>query len=75
MVDAVLGQLSPLFEAMCATTGRRPSIPPEKLLRAQFLQMLYSIRSERLLMEEIDHGDSVIRPSARGSVSVTEPRA
>ncbi len=33
----------------------RPSIPPEKLLRAQLLQMLYSIRSERLLMEEIDY--------------------
>jgi transposase len=30
-------------------------IPPEQLLRAQFLQMLYSIRSERLLMEEIDY--------------------
>jgi len=39
---------------MYATTGR-PSIPPEKLLRAQLLQMLYSIRSERLLMEEIDY--------------------
>jgi hypothetical protein len=35
-------------------TGR-PSIPPEKLLRAWLLQMLYSIRSERLLMEEIDY--------------------
>jgi transposase len=36
-------------------SGGRPSIPPEKLLRAQLLQMLYSIRSERLLMEEIDY--------------------
>ena len=54
MVDEVLDQLSPLFEAMYAATGR-PSIPPEKLLRAQLLQMLYSIRSERLLMEEIDY--------------------
>src|SRR5438067_6733926 len=35
--------------------GGRPSIPPEKLLRAQLLQMLYSVRSERLLMEEIDY--------------------
>jgi transposase len=34
---------------------RRPSIPLEKLLRAQLLQMLYSVRSERLLMEEIDY--------------------
>jgi transposase len=32
----------------------RPSIPPEQLLRAQLLQMLYSVRSERLLMEEMD---------------------
>jgi transposase len=39
---------------MYARAGR-PSIPPEKLLRAQLLQMLYSIRSERLLMEEIDY--------------------
>ena len=39
---------------MYATTGR-PSIPPEKLLRAQLLRMLYSIRSGRLLMEEIDY--------------------
>src|SRR5438874_3904237 len=54
MMDEALNPLSPLFEAMYATTGR-PSIPPEKLLRAQLLQMLYSIRSERLLMEEIDY--------------------
>ena|SRR2546427_1443268 len=53
MVDEVLTQLSPRFTAMYARDGR-PSIPPEKLLRAQLLQMLYSIRSERLLMEEID---------------------
>jgi hypothetical protein len=33
----------------------RPSIPPKKLLRAHLLQMLYSVRSERLLMEEIDY--------------------
>jgi len=39
---------------MYAQVGR-PSIAPEKLLRAQLLQMLYSIRSERLLMEEMDY--------------------
>ena len=39
---------------MYARVGR-PSIAPEKLLRAQLLQMLYSIRSERLLMEEMDY--------------------
>lgn len=53
-VDKVLEQMSERFDAMYATTGR-PSIPPEKLLRALLLQMLYSIRSERLLMEEIDY--------------------
>jgi len=54
MVDEVLSRLSPRFDAMYASAGR-PSIAPEKLLRAQVLQMLYSIRSERLLMEEIDY--------------------
>ena len=54
MVDEVLTQLSRRFDTMYARVGR-PSIAPEKLLRAQLLQMLYSIRSERLLMEEIDY--------------------
>jgi transposase len=54
MADEALEQMSPLFNALYATTGR-PSIPPEKLLRAQLIQMLYSVRSERLLMEEIDY--------------------
>ncbi len=54
MVDEVLRSLSPQFDRMYARDGR-PSIAPEKLLRAQLLQMLYSIRSERLLMEEIDY--------------------
>jgi transposase len=54
MVDVVLAQLSPRFDSMYAAVGR-PSIPPEKLLRAQLLQMLYTIRSERLLMEEMDY--------------------
>jgi transposase len=54
MVDEVLRALSPQFGRMYAKEGR-PSIAPEKLLRAQLLQMLYSIRSERLLMEEIDY--------------------
>src|SRR3989475_8107287 len=54
MVDEVLTQLWGRFDGMYASVGR-PSIPPEKLLRAQLLQMLYSIRSERLLMEEMDY--------------------
>src|SRR6201982_2334969 len=54
MVDEVLTQLSRRFDGMYAKVGR-PSMAPEKLLRAQLLQMLYSIRSERLLMEEMDY--------------------
>ncbi len=54
MVDEVLRGLSPQFSRMYAREGR-PSIAPEKLLRALVVQMLYSIRSERLLMEEIDY--------------------
>jgi len=54
LVDEVLTQLSRRFDTMYASVGR-PSIPPEKLLRALLLQMLYSIRSERLLMEEMDY--------------------
>ena len=54
MVDEALAQLSGAFDSMYADVGR-PSIAPEKLLRAQLLQMLYSIRSERLLMEEMDY--------------------
>ena len=54
MVDEVLSRLSRRFDSMYAKVGR-PSIAPEKLLRAQLLQMLYSIRSERLLMEEMDY--------------------
>jgi transposase len=54
MTDEILERMSALFDAMYAEGGR-PSIAPEKLLRAQLLQMLYSVRSERLLMEEIDY--------------------
>src|SRR5579864_2767714 len=54
MVDKVLKELSPEFDKMYSKVGR-PSIPPEQLLRALLLQMLYSVRSERLLVEEIDY--------------------
>ena len=54
MADEALTNMSEQFEGMYAKTGR-PSIAPEKLLRAQLIQMLYSIRSERLLMEEVDY--------------------
>src|SRR5678815_272629 len=52
MMNEILTELSRQFDRMYACVGR-PSIAPEKLLRAQLLQMLYSIRSERLLMEEL----------------------
>jgi len=54
MADEALRNMSARFDTMYAKTGR-PSIAPEKLLRAQLIQMLYSVRSERLLMEEIDY--------------------
>jgi transposase len=54
MTDAALARLSPRFDRLYSTTGR-PSIAPEQLLRALVLQLLYSIRSERLLMEELDY--------------------
>src|SRR5438094_8794479 len=54
IVDRVLDQLSPRFNKLYARAGR-PSIAPEKLLRALLLQLLYSVRSERLLMEQLDY--------------------
>jgi transposase len=54
MVDDVLRRLWPDFEKLYSHTGR-PSIPPERLLRALLLQVLYSIRSERMLMEQLDY--------------------
>lgn len=54
MTDAALTRLSPRFDRLYAPIGR-PSIPPAQLLRALLLQILYSIRSERLLMEELDY--------------------
>jgi transposase len=52
MIDAALVKLSPVFNQIYSSTGR-PSIAPEKLLRALLLQMLYSIRSERMLLEQL----------------------
>jgi len=54
MVDEALKQLSRRFSSLYADSGR-PSIPPERLLRALLLQILYSIRSERLLMEQLEY--------------------
>jgi transposase len=54
LTDDVFTRLSPRFARLYSDMGR-PSIPPEQLLRALLLQSLYTIRSERLLMEEIDY--------------------
>lgn len=53
MTDRALAQLSPRFGSLYVKFGR-PSVAPEKLLRALLLQALYSIRSERQLMEQLD---------------------
>lgn len=54
MVDAILKEMSPRFGRLYAEVGR-PSIAPERLLRALLLQIFYSVRSERLLMEQLDY--------------------
>jgi transposase len=54
LTDEALRELQPRFNKLYAKTGR-PSIAPEKLLRALLLQALYSVRSERLLMEQLDY--------------------
>jgi transposase len=54
ITDGVLKDLSREFSAMYAKRGR-PSVPPEQLLRALLLQVLYTIRSERMLMEQLEY--------------------
>lgn len=54
IVNVVLRKLSPEFDKMYSSMGR-PSIPPERLLRALLLQVLYTVRSERMLMEQLDY--------------------
>lgn len=54
ITDRLLKELSNLFDEMYSTMGR-PSIAPEKLLRALLLQVLYTVRSERMLMEQLDY--------------------
>ena len=53
-VDPILAELSPRFDAIYAKRGR-PSIPPERLLRALLLQVLYTVRSERMLCEQLQY--------------------
>jgi transposase len=54
LVDEILRDMSRDFGQLYAATGR-PSVPPAQLLRAQLLQIFYSIRSERLLMEQLEY--------------------
>lgn len=54
MTDRVLARLSQKFTRMYSTIGR-PSIAPAKLLRALLLQVLYTVRSERMLMEQLEY--------------------
>ena len=54
LADAVLAEMSKDFDGMYAKVGR-PSIPPERLFRALLLQVFYTVRSERLLMEQLDY--------------------
>lgn len=54
LVDDALRARDGLFEARYTNTDR-PSIPPERLLRASLLQVVYSVRSERLLMEQLHY--------------------
>jgi transposase len=54
LVDRALLELSPAFDRVYAREGR-PSIPPERLLRALLLQAFYTVRSERQLMEQLDY--------------------
>ena len=54
LINPILAALSPRFEPLYARMGR-PSIPPERLLRALLLQVLFTIRSERQLMEQLNY--------------------
>jgi len=54
IADAALAALSGQFDAVYAAEGR-PSIPPERLLRALLIQAFYSVRSERQLMEQLNY--------------------
>jgi transposase len=54
LADAVLRELSPTFEKMYSSTGR-PSIPPERMLKASLLMAFYTVRSERLFCEQLDY--------------------
>lgn len=62
LIDAILKELDDVLAARYAAGGRI-SIPPERLLRAPLLQVVYSVRSERLLMEQLNYN---LAPLVRG---------
>src|SRR5689334_16260074 len=59
LADAALKELSPLFDRLYSALGR-PSIPPERLLKASLMMALYTIRSERMFCEQLD--DNLLFP-------------
>jgi len=74
LADEALKELSPVFDEMYAATGR-PSIPPERLLKATLLMALYTVRSERLLGDDVATADAP-QPPAKDRVGGTPaPRA
>lgn len=77
LADAALRDLSPVFDAMYAGTGR-PSIPPERLLKASLSMALYTVRSERQLCEQLTTtccfvGSSTWTWSSRASITARSP--
>jgi len=66
LADAALTELSPLFDEMYSAIGR-PSIPPERLLKASLLMALYTVRSERLFCEQLDYSLLPTRRTRRSS--------
>src|SRR5258707_8652749 len=54
MVDEILKEMSPQFAKLYSAVGR-PSIAPERLLRSLLLQIFYSVRSERMLIEQLQY--------------------
>jgi transposase len=59
LAEVALKELSPLFEQMYSEVGR-PSIPPERLLKASLLMALYTVRSERMFCEQLDYNLCVV---------------
>ena len=67
LVDGILANMSALFDQRYSHTGR-PSIPPEQLLRALLVQILFTIRSERQLVEQLDYNQCAIGDRPRFSL-------